>query len=465
MQRIIFIIFVCLILGGCGSLLRSTYTPPATTIPDQWAATDANGTSADVAQWPTGFGDPELSRLVKLALERNNNLAAATLRVRQAQLKAGLAQDDLLPNLSANVGSNHDKSLKGGDWSTTYSANFGVSYEADLWGKLSRTFDAAQWEAVATEEDRLSTALALTGTTMKLYWQIAYRNVRLDLSNRNIESAEKTLELMLAQVRFGAASLLKVSQAEQDLASLKADHQSLVQQRQEDINALAVLFDMPPGKIMADPGQLTDATLPAIPAGLPAELLGRRPDLRAAELRLRKLLANTDAARASFYPALSLTGSLGSSSRELVNILENPLLALASSVAFPFLNWNNLQLNQKVTQAEYDEAVINFRQTLYEAMAEVENALSNHRNLTEQGKHLEENVKAAREVERIYEIQYQSGYGTLKDWLDAQDTRRTAEKSMAENMYNRLTNFVTLYQALGGEPAKTEQDRANRPHG
>ena len=287
----------------------------------------------------------------------------------------------------------------------------------------------------------------------------------LSLSNRNIESAEKTLELMLAQERFGATSALKVSQAKQDLASLKADHQSLVQQRQEDINALAVLFDMPPGKIMADPRQLTDATLPAIPAGLPAELLGRRPDLRAAELRLRKLLANTDAARASFYPALSITGSLGSSSKELVNILENPLLALASNVAFPFLNWNNLQLNQKVTQAEYDEAVINFRQTLHEAMAEVENALSNHRNLTEQGKHLGENVKAAREVERIYEIQYQSGYGTLKDWLDAQDTRRTAEKTLAENIYNRLTNFVTLYQALGGEPAKTEQDRATRPQG
>jgi outer membrane protein TolC len=206
---------------------------------------------------------------------------------------------------------------------------------------------------------------------------------------------------------------------------------------------------------MADPENLSLVTLPTIPAGLPAQLLGRRPDLRATELRLREYLADTDAARASFYPALSLTGSLGSASTELSDMLNNPITALVSSLTFPFLNWNTLELDLKVSQAEYDEAVVNFRQTLYEAMEEVENALSNRDHLAGQGSHLDENLAAAREVERIYEVRYKSGSGILKDWLDAQDTRRTAEESVAENLYNQLANFVVLYQALGGEPAKT----------
>jgi len=452
-KYICLILLVTLPLSGCGALLKTEFQSPATTTPAQWSATMADNATSP-AQWPTDFGDPALTRLVKLALERNNDLAAAAIKVRKAWYQAGLAWEDMVPDLSATLGTDSEKNLKKGDWKTSYSANFQISYEADLWGRLARAHDSAEWEALATEQDRESTALSLVGTTMKLYWEIAYDNVRLELSKSNIESSRQTLALTESQERFGASSPLEVSQSRQDLASLLATRQTLEQSRNEDLNALAVLFDMPPGKVMADPGDLSLATLPAIPAGLPAELLGRRPDLRAAELRLREYLADTDSARASFYPTLSLTGSLGSASTEFSDMMNNPVAAVISSLAFPFLNWNTLKLNLKVSQAEYDEAVVNFRQTLYEAMQEVENALSNRDKLAEQGRHLADNLAAAREVERIYEVRYKSGSGTLKDWLDAQDTRRTAEESVAENLYNRLANYVTLYQALGGQPAR-----------
>ena len=454
-RYICLLLLMPLVLSGCGGLLKTDFEPPRTTTPQQWAAApEANATSP--AQWPEDFGDPALASLVKLALERNNDLAAAAVKVRKARLQAGLALEDMIPDFSATAGTDSSKSLKKGDWETSYSASFGISYEADLWGKLARARDAAEWEALATEQDRQSTALSLVGTTMKLYWEIAYDNVRLQLSRSNIESARETVALTESQEQYGATSPLEVSQARQDLTSLLSTRETLEQARKEDLNALAVLFDMPPGKTMADPADLSLATLPPIPAGLPAELLGRRPDLRAAELRLREYLADTDAARASFYPTLSLTGSLGSSSKELSDMLNNPVTAVVSSLALPFLNWNTLKLNLKVSQAEYEEAVINFRQTLYAAMEEVENALSNRDHLAEQGKHLAENLAQAREIERIYEVRYKAGSGTLKDWLDAQDTRRTAEQSLAENLYDRLTNYVTLYQALGGEPAQTE---------
>jgi len=452
------------LLFGCGGLLKSDFEAPETTTPASWtgesdqtadtAATQPRTLPSAPEKWPDDFGDPTLAKLVKLALERNNDLAAAAIKVRKARFQAGLAEEDLIPDFSATAGTDSEKSLKRGDWETDYSAKFKVSWEADLWGKLSRARDAAEWEALATEQDRESTALSLVGTTMKLYWEIAYDNVRLQLSQSNIDSARETVALTESQEQYGATSPLEVSQAKQDLASLLATHETLVQARKEDVNAMAVLFDMPPGKVMADPADLSLATLPPIPAGLPSELLGRRPDLRAAELRLREDLANTDAARASFYPTLSLTGSLGSSSTELNNMMNNPVAAVISSIALPFLNWNTLKLDLKVSRAEYDEAVVSFRQTLYEAMEEVENALSNRDHLAGQGNHLTENLAQAREVERIYEVRYKAGSGTLKDWLDAQDTRRTAEESLAENLYTRLTNYVTLYQALGGQPAQ-----------
>ncbi|MGE4423129.1 MAG: efflux transporter outer membrane subunit [Pseudodesulfovibrio sp.] len=445
------ILLLFLPLSGCGALLKTEFTPPQTTTPAQWASAPAE---TSPAQWPTDFGDPELARLVALALERNNDLAAAAIKVRKAQYQAGLAWEDMTPNLSASLGTDSEKSLKRGGWETTYSTEFGISWEADLWGKLARTRDAAEWEALATEQDRQSTALSLVGTTMTLYWEIAYDNVRLQLSRSNIESSRQTVALTESQEQYGATSPLEVNQAKQDLANLLSTNQTLEQSRKEDLNALAVLFDMPPGKTMADPDNLSMAKLPTIPAGLPAQLLGRRPDLRAAELRLREYLAETDAAKADFYPPLTLTGSLGSASTELSDLLNNPVATLVSSLTFPFLNWNTLKLQLKVSQADFDEAVVNFRQTLYEAMKEVENALSNRDHLAEQAKHLADNLTAAREVERIYEVRYKMGSGTLKDWLDAQSTRRTAEQSVAENLYNRLANYVTLYLALGGEPAQ-----------
>jgi NodT family efflux transporter outer membrane factor (OMF) lipoprotein len=469
MQRILLAALAALLLSGCSGLLRTDYKRPELNVPAQWSVTASNATTANAtaanaaragagpAAWPKDFGDPELARLVDLALERNNDLAAAAIRVRQARIAAGLAQDDLLPDLAAGLSTSHEKDLKhGGDWDNAHTASAKLSYEADLWGKLSRTYDAAQWEAAATEEDRQAAALSLVGSTMKFYWQIAYYNVRLDLSGRNIAASEQTLDLVAAQERYGAASELEVNEARQNLISLKSDRQALLQSRQEAVNGLTVLFDMPPGKVMADPQQLAVATLPTIPAGLPADLLGRRPDLRAAEKRLRELLANTDAARAGFFPTLALTGSLGSSSAELVHVLENPVATFTSAVALPFLNWNNLRLKQKQAQAKYDEAVVNFRQTLYGAMQEVANALSNRRLLAEQGGLLEENLTAARAIEDTYEVRYRTGYGTMKDWLDAQNTRRTAEQSLATNLYDRLVNFVTLYQALGGAPRLPE---------
>jgi len=413
------------LLSACSGLVRTPYVAPASNLPAQWSQQNHTQHTVDSSKWWQQFGDADLDHLIDDALRRNNDLAVATIKVKSAQLQAGIYSDARLPTLSSSTSTSYNRYLRN-DRSSYKSSSTAVtlSYEADLWGKLGSQYDAKKWEAVATEQDRASTALTLIGTTANLYWQIAYLNQRLTLSADSIAYAEKTLALIRTQYQAGYVSSLEVLTAEQNLITQQSSDTELRQQMVEARNALA---------------------------GLPADLLGRRPDLRAAELRLRESLATVDATRASYYPSLTLTGSAGGSSTGLRDVLLNPIGTLGAGLTLPFLQWTQMQLNIKVSQADYESAVVTFRQTLYAALADVENALSARTQYAEQGRLLERNLEAARASERLYEWRYRSGYAALKDWLDAQETRRTAEVSLALNRYNRLLNQMTLYQALGGD--------------
>ncbi len=445
-----------LLMAGCASSSKNSYQLPATNVPQQYSFATADTPRPSSDPWWQNFNDPELNRLVALALARNNNLAAATIRVRQAQLLAGLADSNLQPRLSGSVSAGASRRLQGNAATTRSSgASVAASYEVDLWNRLGGQRDIAQWEAQATAQDREATALALVGTTAQLYWQLGYLNQRLAASFESIAYAQKTFDLVQAQYRAGAVSGLEVAESRQALAGQQAAQSQLQQQAVEAATALALLFDGPPGTAYANPLTLPATALPAVDAGLPAQLLGRRPDLRAAELRLRESFANIDVTRTSYYPALSLTGSLGSSSAALLNVLQNPVAALGIGLSLPFLQRTQMKLDIQVSEAQYEENIVNFRQVLYTALGDVENALSARRQLGEQAELLAQSLAAARQAERLYELRYRAGSAALKVWLDAQEQRRAAEIAVTENRLNRLVNHAVLYQALGGDAVAT----------
>ncbi|RYX91828.1 MAG: efflux transporter outer membrane subunit [Comamonadaceae bacterium] len=448
-----------LLATGCASSFNGPYQTPAVNVPAQYAndtmstasrAAATNRVSAD--PWWTNFGDPELDRLVNAALQRNNNLAAATIRVRRAQLQAGIADNKLAPQFSGSGNIGVSRALESGASSTRNNGvSLGAGYEVDLWNKLGSQRDVARWEAEATAQDREATRLALIGTTAQLYWQLAYINQRLASSDLSIAYAQKTFDLVQAQYRAGATSGLELAEAQQSLANQLANRTTLQQQAVEATTALALLFDGPPGTSVTNPQALPMSTLPVVDAGLPAELLGRRPDLRAAELRVRESFTTIDATRASYYPSLNLTASLGSSSAALLSVLQNPVAALGAGISLPFLQRTQMKLNIQVSEAQYEEAVVNFRQTLYTALGDVENALSARQQFMRQGELLEQALVAARKAEQLYEARYRAGAVALKVWLDSQEQRRSAEIAVTENRLNRLLNQVVLYQALGGD--------------
>ncbi|MGA0569515.1 efflux transporter outer membrane subunit [Variovorax sp. VNK109] len=449
---------MALVMAGC-TTLQTPYTQPAVQTPAQWEqARTANGDAASIDRWWQQFNDPALTLLVDTALARNNDLAAATSRVRQAQLQAGLTGTALSPTVSASASSSASRSLDSSNAPSSRGSGLSasVSYEVDLWGKLASSRNAAEWEARASAQDRESTAQALVASTAGLYWQLAYLNERYAGGEQSLAYARQTLELVQAQYRAGAVSSLEVREAQQTVTTQQSTLSQLQQQRVETRNALAILLDAPPiqltlqGTLKAEPQQLDTQPLPEVAAGLPADLLGRRPDLRAAELRLRTTLASGDATRASYYPSLTLTGSLGTSSSSLLNLLSNPVATLGAGLALPFLRQTEMKLSNQLSQAQYEEAVVTFRQTLYQAFADVENALSSRKQLAEQGALLTQRLEAAREVERLYEVRYRAGAAPLRTWLDAQESRRAAELALSENRLSQYNALATLYKALGG---------------
>lgn len=437
-----------LLLGGCSGLIRSEFAAPEVQVPEHWhSPTAAVADSLD--PWWQSFGDVQLNRLVEQVLQQNNDLALATLTLQKARLQAGLSEQDLYPKLASSLSTSRSRPMAGGDTSQSYSASLSISYEVDLWGRLAASADAAQWRALASAEDRESTAQALVATTASLYWQLGYLQQRLIMADENLDSVHRTLQLTRSQFENGAVSRLNVLEAERSLASQKSSRIELDRQLSEARNALAILLNQPPGQPQPA-GRLPEEAVPVLSVAAPADLLARRPDVRAAFHTLRAALDDKDATLADYLPALTLTGQLGDSSSALRELLRDPVGTLGAGLVLPFLQWNTMQLNRQVADMDYESAVVAYRDTLYRAFAEVDNALSARLHYARQGEQLQQEYEAAAAAERIYEIQYRNGAVGIQSWLDAQDNRRNAKSALLENRYNQLTVGATLYQALGG---------------
>lgn len=447
-------------LVGCAAVVKTPYEQPAVNIPGNFQNNKALSQQvyADVYadQWWTLFGDAQLNQLVNQVLATNTDLAVAGINLRQARLQAGLTQNKQSPRVSSSVSAGHSIDLNSGDdASRGLSLSGGVSYELDLFGKLARQTQASKWEALATEQDLQSTAQSLVATTANLYWQLGYLNERYTVAQQNLASTQKVFELVRTQYRAGAVSGLNLTSAEQSVQSQRASLSQIEQQRVEARTALAVLLNMPVQQLnIQEPSRLPRIALPTVSAGLPADLLSRRPDLQASELRLRKALANKDATKASYYPSISLTGNLGSSSTSLSNLLQNPALTLGANLSLPFLQYNDMKKDVAISNLDYEKSIMQYRQTLYQAFADVENALSARTELNKQVALQERNVQLAEKTERLTEVRYRNGAIALKNLLDAQETTRNARLSLVQTKQNQYNAYVTLMQALGGSPIK-----------
>jgi NodT family efflux transporter outer membrane factor (OMF) lipoprotein len=406
---------------------------------------------AQMDEWWTQFGDARLARLVSRVRERNTDLVVAGLRLQRARLVAGLAFDATLPHLDASASAGRTERLRGDEPGThSYGASASLGYEVDFWGRLRAQHTVARWEAEATEQDLHTTALLLVTETCNLYWNLAFLNERIAAGEESLEHLRRTLALVETQYKAGGVSRLELREAEQSLRSQESTQSQLLQQRTETRNALTVLLNGEPWPIDDEPRDLNDAYSPEIEPGIPAELLSRRPDLRAAELRLKAQITSGEITRTRFYPSISLTGSASSGSSELRDLLENPVASLGAAFALPFLRWNEMRLERDIADVDEEIAINDFRATLYRAFTEVDNALSAKAHLAGELAAAREAYAAAQEVERIYEVRYRAGAVPLRSWLDAEERLRAAQLAVSRARLAQLQNDASLFLALGG---------------
>lgn len=443
-----------LLTSGCGSLLNSKFESPPVTYPEHWQQQTEEVRHAAIFDWRE-FADPQLDQWLQQVTAANSDVALAVLRLYRAQLESEQTGLNRYPSLSTSASTDisRNKSLSGTSELTkteSAKATLAVSYEVDLWGKLARQRDVAGWMQQVSEEDLRAARLMLTRRAAENYWRIALINQKITVSEQSLTYIRETLRLTQSRHRAGSIAGLDVINAQQSVLNQENSLQALRQQYQSLLNEQSVLLNAPPGKILTNPQHLPDSPLPVISPDVPVSVLSRRPDIRSAELNLRAALARVDIKRAEYYPSFSLTGSLGASSTRLSEFLSNPLAIINAVLDLPLTDWQQRELEISLAHNSYDQQVVQFRQSLYKAMASVDDALSQRQLLIAQETRLRELLYLAQKSERLNEMRYRHGSVAITDWLAAQDTRRRAQLMLDENRYDQLSNLMVLWLETGG---------------
>lgn len=439
-------------LVGCSAMdvAYVRQSPPAT---PRWSDAVAMKASYPSANWWQSFGDDKMTRLVETVLASNNDILAAVLRSRKAVLQTELTGVNALPTVTGSAEGQTSKALGTGTVSREFSFEVGSAYELDLWGRLAAVRDVSALQADATAEDLLTARTMVAASAMEAYWRLAYINQDMREAHDALTAARKIQSLVTQQTEIGSATELEVSEIRQTVeeqAALLADAE---QSRTVVRNTLSVLLN---GQALPvpEPRRLTSRMPEPIAPGLPAELLARRPDLRAAELRLRAALKATDVERRNLYPQVSLTGALGGSSTELVHLLSNPLATLGTGITLPFLNMKDGKIRVAITDADYQIVASEFRSSLLTAFSETSNALSARATLQQKGWHLKAALDAAETSAKLIEERYRAGAVELRIWIDAQNRSRTARRAYTANRLEQLLAEIQIFRVLGGSPAK-----------
>lgn len=434
---------------GCGTVLKSDYQTPQVNYPAHWQQ-NTNASPMVPFDW-RDFHDPLLERWLQQVMTSNNDLAVAILRVYRARLEAERAGISTTPSVNAglNISTNNNLSNPS-PWTKNSSASFSTSYEVDLWGKLARQRDAAEWARQATEQDLRAARLLLLASASNNYWQIGFINQQIGVFQQSITYARETLRLVTARYNAGGASLLDVVNAERNLLAQESRLPALQREKQQALNEQALLLGAPPGNVVVEPTHLPTVPLPQINTGVPADVLSRRPDIYAKELRLREALANVDIKRVQYYPGFNLTGSLGTSSTALLEFLRNPVGSVSAGLTLPFLEWRQMSVDIKIARNDYEQRMLEFKQALYKAMVGVDDALSLRTQLMTQETYLKATLELARKSERLNEIRYRQGAIPISFWLDAQEQRRQAELALSDNRFNQYRNLMKILLEFGG---------------
>lgn len=439
-----------LALTACISLAPK-YERPAAPVATQYPEVGEAGSSAAAnLNWKQYFSDARLRQLIEAALANNRDLRVAILNIEQARAQYQIRRADQLPTVGLGVSGS--RATTGNDAVTSsYLGGLTVaSFELDLFGRVRNLSDAALAQYLATEEARRATQVSLVAAVANAHLAVIADDELLDLSKRTLDAREASLKLVQLKYDNGVVSKIDLQQAQSVVESARATLAQQRRQRAQDVNALTLLVGQPLATTAAV--GLDDIRLPGLAAGLPSELLALRPDVRQAEQLLIAANANIGAARAAYFPRISLTGSAGSASTELSGLFKGGTFGwtFAPQALMPLFDFGRTGAGVDSAKAGRDIAVAQYEKSIQAAFREVADALAGQATFDEQLR--AQRAVAAAEADRyaLSDLRYKNGAASYLDLLDAQRSLFSAQQAAIQANLARLQNQVTLYRALGG---------------
>jgi multidrug efflux system outer membrane protein len=460
------------ILAGC-TTLGPDYKRPDIETPEQWLVPGA--TEPVSSQWWKSYGDTVLERMVDETLIHNLDLRQAVARVAEARAQLGVSRADQYPGVSAGADASRNRASQesvlgvppGTDPTfSDYAASVNVSYEIDFWGKYRRATEAARAELLSAQHNRDVVRLTLIGDVVKGYFNLRALDAQVEVTRRTISSRLASTALQRLRFQSGVASELDLRQVEAQAAQAQALLPSLERQVAAQENALSVLIGRSPRAIVEQPverGNAIDALSvpPAIPAGLPSDLLEKRPDLRQAEQALVAANARIGQAKAAYYPSISLTGLFGGESESLGDLFKSSarvwqFSALAAQTVF---DAGRTASRVEVAQAREQQALAQYQSAIQNAFRETLDALVAQRKARETLEAEQSRVEALKIALRLAQLRYDNGVSSLLDVLDAERGLLDAELNRLEAQRAQLAATADLFKALGGgwDPAQPDQ--------
>jgi multidrug efflux system outer membrane protein len=439
---------------GAGCTLGPNYTRPAVDVPQTYRfASDApaSATLADVPAWWRAFGDSELDALVDEGLLANHDLHIATARVDEFAARVVQTRAQGLPQVGYGAGAGR-QSVGAGNVSDNYSALLSASWELDLWGRIRREDEAARANLLATEQARLGVALTLVSSVISGYVTLLDLDRQLEIAEATLEGRKRTVDVFQMRLDGGAVSEFEMMQvtAEYETAAAAIPELQLAIAQQE--NALSVLIGRNPGPIVRG-GTLQDLIAPPVPGGLPSDLIARRPDILQSEQQLIASNALIGAARALYFPTLSLTGSGGSVSRELDDLFSGPARnwSFAGQLLGPIFSGGAIESANEQAEARREQALESYQQTIQNAFRDVDDALVAIQSKRTLVAVLARQVVALTRAVDLSRERYDNGYTDYLEVLDTERSLFSSELALSAARGDGYRSLVALYRALGGD--------------
>ncbi|MES2944676.1 MAG: efflux transporter outer membrane subunit [Pseudomonadota bacterium] len=455
-------ICIAALLAGCS--MMPTYERPAAPVAADWpvlgtAAGNTAATPAADIEWQSFFSDAKLRQLIEASLKNNRDLRVAVLNIEQARAQFQIRRADQYPTINAAAtGSRQPGRASNGDSfiASTYTAGLAVtSYEIDFFGRVASLKEQALAQYLATEEGRKTTQISLIASVANTYLSLLADDELLAITQQTLGTREESYKLGKLRFDNGVTSELDLRQAESLLEAARLSLAQQVRQRALDINALTLLvgqplageLSLPGGKSLADAPMMRD-----VPAGLPSDLLVRRPDVKQAEQQLIAANANIGAARAAFFPRISLTSSVGSASSHLTDLFKSGSYGwtLAPQLVLPIFDAGRNQASLGAAKASRDIAVAQYEKSIQTAFREVADALAGRATLGEQLRAAQAQANAEAVRFKLADLRYKNGIASSLDALDAQRSLFTVQQALVQTRLAQLQSQVTLYKTLGG---------------